>query len=170
MGDIQSEDRQTVFDDFIYKKEYGYISAAAFTGITAFADYGATVTGTVKATRAAHGLTTGDVITQSGTTSYNGNFEVTVIDADNYYFTDTWVADDATGQFVFLAANQGKIQYIGKTVPGELRARPVWQITRFVYDVNSNVLRSVFAKSGTNETNGFQHVWDNRATLLYGAE
>jgi len=66
--------------------------------ITAFADYSGTVAGTVKATTAtAHGFSTGSVTTHAGTTNYNGDFEITVIDATNYYFTDTWVADDATG-------------------------------------------------------------------------
>ena len=62
--------------------------------ISAFADYGATVTGTVKATSNTHGLATGDIITISGTTNYNGTFVITKIDANDFYFTDTWVAND----------------------------------------------------------------------------
>lgn len=66
--------------------------------ISAFADYSGTVAGTVKATTSAvHGLITGDYVTIAGTTSYNGVFKVTVIDTDDFYFTDTWVANDATG-------------------------------------------------------------------------
>ncbi|OQA82239.1 MAG: hypothetical protein BWY29_00945 [Microgenomates group bacterium ADurb.Bin238] len=66
--------------------------------ITAFADYGTTAPGTVKATSAGHGLS-GTVanIRISGTTNYNGLYTITVIDVDNFYFTDTWVANDATG-------------------------------------------------------------------------
>ncbi|MHC4605246.1 MAG: phage tail protein, partial [Planctomycetota bacterium] len=67
------------------------------TNITAFADYSGTVAGTVKVTSASHGLITGDMTLQAGTTSYNGDFSVTKIDANNYYITDTWVANDATG-------------------------------------------------------------------------
>lgn len=67
------------------------------TNITVFANYGGTVSGTVKATSASHGLITGDMATIAGTTSYNGDFSVTKVDANNFYFTDTWVADDATG-------------------------------------------------------------------------
>jgi hypothetical protein len=33
----------------------------------------------------------------SGTTNYDGLYTITVIDVDNFYFTDTWVANDATG-------------------------------------------------------------------------
>ena len=65
MTDIQREDRLAVFDDSVFKKEYGYVPATAFTGITAFADYSSVVAGAVKATLEAHGLTTGDVITQT---------------------------------------------------------------------------------------------------------
>jgi hypothetical protein len=66
--------------------------------ITAFADYGGTVLGTVKATSVGHGLTgTVTGIRISGTTNYNGLYTITVIDVDNFYFTDTWVTNDATG-------------------------------------------------------------------------
>ncbi len=72
-----------------------YTIVAGISGTTsAFADYGGTVAGTVKATDGTHGLTTGDIITIEGGTNYLGVFEVTVIDGDNFYFTDTWVADD----------------------------------------------------------------------------
>lgn len=61
---------------------------------SAFADYGATVTGTVKATDVAHGLDTDDIITINGGANYAGIHKITVIDDDNFYFTDTWVSDD----------------------------------------------------------------------------
>lgn len=73
---------------------------AGSTGaITAYADYGGTVAGTVKATDAGHGLSTGDIISIRGTTNYNGIFQITVIDSDNFYFTDTWVADDGASDW-----------------------------------------------------------------------
>ena len=67
--------------------------------ITAFADYGGTVAGTVKATSTAHGLPSGTTadIAISGTTNYNGVYTVTYIDVDNFYFTKAWVSNDATG-------------------------------------------------------------------------
>ena len=171
MGDLQIEDRLVPFDSSIFIKEYSYIPATSFTSISAYADYGTTVAGTVKVTRAAHGLSTGDVITQSGSTSYNGDFSVTIIDVDNYYITDTWVANDAAGAFVYLAANQGKIQFSGKALPTSKRALPNWQITRFVYDASSLIIRSVCPQaSGNIETNGLEFAWDNRSTFIYGAE
>jgi hypothetical protein len=60
--------------------------------ISAFADYSATVSGTVKATSVAHGLTGTTTKQITGTVDYNGSFSVTVIDVDNFYFTATWVA------------------------------------------------------------------------------
>jgi hypothetical protein len=79
---------------------FGFTYDAGNTGaITAFADYSGTVAGTVLATCATHGLTTGDYITIRGTTSYNGLFQITKVDDNTFYFTDTWVADDATGDF-----------------------------------------------------------------------
>ena len=86
--------------------------------ITAFSDYSGTVSGTVKVTSAYHGLSSGDYITISGTTNYNLSLGhvlsgdtayannlvkgVTVIDADNFYYYDAFVVDDATGNWVAL--------------------------------------------------------------------
>ena len=69
--------------------------------ISSFANYAATVAGTVKATTtAAHGLSTSDNIIISGTTNYNGGFQITVIDSTSFYFTTTWVSNDATGNWL----------------------------------------------------------------------
>jgi hypothetical protein len=107
-------DNLIVFDQNRMNK---YLTGAS-TGvtITAFADYSGTVAGTVKATAATHGFTTDDIVTHTGTTNYNGTFSVTRIDANNYYFTDTWVADDGTGsasQELFLDVTKNKIRYVG---------------------------------------------------------
>ena len=68
--------------------------------ITAFADYSGTVTGTVSVTSGTHGLTTGDTVTISGTTNYNGTFTITTIDANDFYITATWVADDGASLWI----------------------------------------------------------------------
>lgn len=77
--------------------DYSSTFPAVSGSFSAFADYGSTVTGTVKATFTAHGQSTNDYVTISGTTNYNGTFKITKIDDNNFYFTDTWVANDATG-------------------------------------------------------------------------
>ena len=82
--------------------------------ITAFADYSGTVAGTVLCTAATHGFTTDDIVTISGTTSYNGTFKVTKVNANTFYFTDTWVANDATGtasQEPFLDLTRHSIRF-----------------------------------------------------------
>lgn len=89
--------------------QYVWIDLSTYTitpTITAFADYSGTVSGTVKVTTsAAHGLKTGMYVTISGTTSYNGSYYVTYIDADDFYITETWVADDATGSLAYTATD-----------------------------------------------------------------
>lgn len=62
--------------------------------ISAFANYGATVTGTVKVTDTAHGLASNQSVTIAGTTNYNGTYLITKIDADTFYITATWVATE----------------------------------------------------------------------------
>ncbi|MCK5605739.1 hypothetical protein KAR91_27840 [Candidatus Pacearchaeota archaeon] len=78
----------------------GFTFVAGSTGpIAAFAEYSTVVSGTTKVTDVDHGLSSGAILSISGTTSYNDVFEATVIDSDNYYITDTFVADDATGNW-----------------------------------------------------------------------
>lgn len=78
--------------------------------ITAYANYGGTVTGTVRATSGTHGLVTGNIITILGTTNYNGTYSITKIDDNSFYFTKAWVSNDATGNWYrpsSLKANTG---------------------------------------------------------------
>lgn len=54
-----------------------------------------TVTGTTEFTDGNHGLITGDVLTIAGTTSYNDEYAVTVIDDDTFSIVETFVADES---------------------------------------------------------------------------
>ncbi len=65
--------------------------------ITAFADYSGTVTGTTSCTAASHGFDSGERVNITGTTNYNSDFVITVIDANTFHFVKDFVADDATG-------------------------------------------------------------------------
>lgn len=70
--------------------------AGAVVDILSFADYSGTVAGTIKATtNGAHGLTTGGVgvvvganVEAGDANPYYGVYEVTVIDSDEFYFTN----------------------------------------------------------------------------------
>ena len=84
--------------NLIYKVQTSNIS------ITAYADYNATVANTTKVTASAHGLSTGMYVEISGSTSYNGEHYVTVIDSSNFYISVVFVADDgsSTGTKMYL--------------------------------------------------------------------
>jgi len=71
-----------------------YNLSATGKAISAFSDYGGTVAGTVKATSTGHGLSAGTTsnIAIANTEYYDGVYTVTYIDANNFYFTATWVA------------------------------------------------------------------------------
>ena len=86
---------------FTIEDAFGMTFNAGSTGpISAFTEYSTVVSGTTQVTDVGHTLTSGDIVTINGTTSYNGIFEATVIDVDNFYIVDTFVADDATGDWV----------------------------------------------------------------------
>ncbi len=64
------------------------------TAITAVADHSSTVSGTVLMTAASHDLQSGDTVTITDTTSYNGNHVITVVSSSTFYFTDTFTATE----------------------------------------------------------------------------
>lgn len=68
--------------------------------ITAYADYDSTVEGTTLVTDAAHGLSTGDWTTISGSTSYNGLWQVVVVSSDTFYIRTPFIADDGASTWV----------------------------------------------------------------------
>ena len=84
----------------------GIIASAATSG-------GGTTT---TFTDVAHGLTTGDVITIAGTTSYNDEYAVTVLTDDTYSIVEAFVADESgtwirSPRFTVLLAGDYKIGY-----------------------------------------------------------
>jgi len=85
--------------------------------ISAFADYNGTVAGTTKATCSAdHNLATGDRLTISSSPDsyYDGNYSITKIDGDEFYFTKTYSAEDS-GTFTSLFVDKGiRITYKSK--------------------------------------------------------
>ena len=72
---------------------------------------------TATATSASHGLATDDRITISGTTSYDGDYAVTVTNANVFTFSDPTdgTSDDETGSFTSLFIDNGlRITYKSK--------------------------------------------------------
>ena len=80
----------------------GDLPSGATLAITAFDDYDGTYsTSTKVTTSAAHGFSSADVIQITGTVSYNGQWAITKIDADEFYIKTAYVADDATGEATY---------------------------------------------------------------------
>ena len=83
--------------------------------ITTFANYTSTVSGTVQVTDASHGLDTGDRITitsspdsyyDTASSNSDGNYEITKIDANNFYISATYSAEDS-GTWTSLFVDKG---------------------------------------------------------------
>ena len=83
--------------------------------ITTFANYTSTVSGTVQVTDASHGLDTGDRITitsspdsyyDTASSNSDGNYEITKIDANNFYISATYSAEDS-GSWTSLFVDKG---------------------------------------------------------------
>ena len=103
--------------------------------ITVFADYNTTVPSTTRVTSSAHQMVTGNYVSIAGSTNYNGEFYVTVIDASSYYISVPFVADDGAGQgtimfinyfypYVYCEAEAGITKMhanVSQMVPGETR-------------------------------------------------
>lgn len=73
------------------------------TGVS-LSDYSGTVAGTVLATKATHGMYTGDIVEVTGT-SMNGTYEITKVDANTFYFTCTYDSGDTSGTVTQLNEN-----------------------------------------------------------------
>jgi len=100
---IETADTPHAFTGFSTGDVQDFSFVAGITGaITAYADYSGTVAGTILATCVGHGLVTNDIITIRGTTApnnYNGIHQITRVDDDTFYFTDTWNADAGASDF-----------------------------------------------------------------------
>lgn len=65
--------------------------------ISTYADYTGTIADTTLITTAAvHGLSTADIIQITGSVSYDGQWNITVIDTSNFYIKKIFVADTTT--------------------------------------------------------------------------
>jgi hypothetical protein len=74
----------------------GFTFVSGLSGSGTITDYSGTVAGTVLMTDVAHGLLTGDIVTQHNSTDYNGTFEITKVTDATYYITAAYTSDQAT--------------------------------------------------------------------------
>ncbi len=102
---IETADIPHAFTGFSTGDVQDFSFVAGITGaITAYADYSGTVANAILATCVGHGLVTNDIITIRGTTApndYNGIWQITRVDDDNFYFVEAalWNADAGASDF-----------------------------------------------------------------------
>ncbi|NQU87649.1 MAG: hypothetical protein HQ541_18005, partial [Mariniphaga sp.] len=152
--------------------------------ITVFADYSGTVAGTVKVTTsAAHTYLTNDVVVITGTTSYNGTYDLTKIDADEFYITATWVANDATGTVTLTNSNfRIKAELIIAAATVAVKWQPAgtlsWDFKRILWelityttiDFDSLNIQTTNTASYKSYTIKFTEYWENTSNgLVTGA-
>jgi hypothetical protein len=115
---IVCEDTSQTGSETISEKYDTFQGTGNLSGtISSFADYNGTVAGTTKATcSASHGLATGDrvTITSSPDGDLDGNYSITRIDDDEFYFSKSHVAE-SSGTFTSLFIDNGlRITYAAK--------------------------------------------------------
>jgi hypothetical protein len=92
MQEIEFDDITGEWIDGYYSVQYDVWMVS--TNIVSLTDYGG---GYIQVNSVAHGVQTGMKVTIEGTVSYDGFYDAIRIDADNYYFPGTYVADEFVG-------------------------------------------------------------------------
>jgi len=62
--------------------------------VIGYADHSSTVTGAVRVLAGNHGFNTGQWVEIANTTNYDGVYQITKIDSNNFYIITPWVAND----------------------------------------------------------------------------
>lgn len=97
--------------------------------VSSVADYSGTVADTIKiTTAAAHGLTTGQSVTISGTTNYNYTYPVFVIDTDEFYVIATYVSNQSGTFIQNHSLKNGNIVKVSG-VTGNTAANGIWTVS-----------------------------------------
>lgn len=133
-------------------ESYTYTSKA----ISKVENYTTTVAGTIKMTSTGHGLTTGTMIVIQNTTSYNGYYSVTVIDANSFYITKTFVSDQ-TGTVIYnTTITDNQLTNTPNFVGAELvQFKSNWTIDRNVISQHTNgLLRYITASPWPVQSSG----------------
>ncbi len=148
--------------------------------ITVFADYTGTVAGTVKVTTStSHTYLTNDVAVITSTTNYNGTYDLTKIDTNEFYITVTWVADDATGTVTLTNSNfRIKAELIISAATVAVKWQPAgtlsWDFKRILWelitytaiDFDSLNIITTNTDSYKSYTIKFTEYWENTSNAL----
>lgn len=139
--------------------------AGGTVDILSFADYSGTVAGTIKATTdGAHSLITGDIVCLVGSdievgdaNAYTGVYEITVVDADEYYFTNaswnaTTTAVSINPSTLIAGANAaGNYLYTGSASMASAGVNKVYDFALFVNDTQSEKVNARVRSNGVGE-------------------
>jgi len=63
----------------------------------------------------------------------------------------------------FAYNSDGDLEYYGIAVAGSATSEAVWQIRKYFYDSDGNLISVVFADGDTK----YNNIWDNRTSLSY---
>ena len=130
------------------------------------ADYSATVGGTVKVTTSsAHGLATGERVTISGTTDYNGSFTVTVLSTTEFYITAAYTSSQTGSYIIIHSLKDGNLVKIA-SVAGTTEANGVWIVKTSTPASGTFILTgSTYANAYTSGGTATQHICVENASV-----
>ena len=166
-----------------------YFSHVWSSAISAVSDYNATVTGTVKVTAYAHGITSTAQKAITGTTSYDGTYTATAIDGDSFYIlhgfvaTSTGTLSSTTSAATLVPSGltgEPKLRYyvytyvspLGEEGPPSPASSPINTIdgntvvltfeteSLTSYNLGSNAFRRVYRTALGTTTSNYEHVGD----------
>jgi hypothetical protein len=86
---------------FVAGTTAGHLPSGLTFPLTVFADHNGTYATSTKVTATGHNFSTADIIQITGTVSYDGQWDITKIDANNFFIKTAFVADDAAGEATF---------------------------------------------------------------------
>lgn len=138
---------------------------SSISTIDSFSDYSGTVAGTIKATTsAAHNLSNGEIVSIVNTTGpndYNGVYIITVVDADEFYFTNAGWNATTTGtvirgvNYVAGALAAGKYLLVGSGSIEPAANDQTYDFTVFINATQQDKIEMRMRAKSNTEFNAF---------------
>jgi hypothetical protein len=131
--------------------------------ITAFADAGG---GQVTVTANGHGIEEGDYVSITGTTNYNGLYQISNVAENTFRITAAWVANDATGtvrhgvHVEIPTGGGGDYIYLGTVCATASTANTTFEFSFLLNNVTNGITRRKFSTNtdvGALSMLGFFH-------------